>query len=1019
MTIRRPALHAVCIAAMAASSGTAELAAQDSSIATTTAFVDVAVVPMDRERVIEHQTVLVRDGRIERIGPADVVDVPLDAARVDGRGRYLIPGLADMHVHFVGVPADDDALAKLFIANGVTTAFNLQGGPEHLAMRKRFNTGEAMGPRIYTSGRFVNEPFFNTPEEVEREVVAQKAAGYDFIKMHGDMSREAYARLIEVAGREGIRVVGHAPRNLGVDVLLDERQYGVVHIEEFMYAHFGHHPTRNPQPLDEMDRLIEPLARRVAETKTWVTPTLITYLTITEQIENLESVLARPAVRFVPPSILTRWRRPENTYTQRYEPDAGPGFREAFAFQKRLLGAFHAAGVPLLAGTDAPIPSVVPGFSLHQELKIMVDAGLSPYAALETATRNPAAFFGVLDELGTIEEGKHADLVLLDANPLEDISVTARIAGVMLRGSWLPKDRLDGLLADVASYASTPAAVPARARQLDPVEHHRMRAQASEAIEAERFSEAADLLSRLAASNPRDGSIWLDYARAAMETGRETESLRGLEKAFEIGVIYPRAFVAREIAAIHARRGDRAAALDWLERAIAARWRDRSELVRDTAFASLRDDARFRELAGALPDRPFTRDEGWRYDLDYLVREARRLHKDVERPAFSAEFETTARRLHERIPELSDSEIVIEMRRLLTLLNDGHTGIERGDNATRLPLQFYLFSDGLFIVRADEPAADLVGARVLAFGAASTEAVLDSLNALVPRDNPMGVSWVGPRALTDPVLLKVIGATTDTAAVTLTIRDRDGALRNVTVRAGAGEGIDFSSLEWEEIARILAKRKLPPPFTSSDTTALFLQRVPAAFWFTPLHDIDAVYFQYNQVRPSQGQQTVADFAGELQDALRQTGARNLIVDVRHNSGGNSYTFPPLVRVLAWFQQQSPDHRIYMLIGRNTFSAAQNFTNIVATLIDPLFVGEPTGSSPNFTGESGGFMLPYSGIEANVSFRTHQGTIWDLDPLWIWPDVPVELSSEDYFADRDSVLEAVRALIRADAMKPTP
>lgn len=551
-----------------------------------------------------------------------------------------------------------------------------------------------------------------------------------------------------------------------------------------------------------------------------------------------------------------------------------------------------------------------------------------------------------------------------------------------------------------AIAAALLCAAPAASQSLGPADYYEMRQQARGTLEAGRFEEAFQLYERLTRSNPWAGALWLEYARAAEGLNRREAAVAGLQKAFELGVGWSRPYLARQIAAEYVRLGDRAAALDWLEKALEARWRDRTEFEDDTAFVALRGDPRFAELAGVLPDREFTRIEGWRYDLAYLIQEARRLHKDVERPAFSREFEETADRLNERIPELTDAEIVIEMRRLLTLLNDGHTGIERREGATRLPIELYVFSDGLFVIDTGENAVELRGAQVLAFGPVSTEQVFEALEELVPRDNPMGIPWVGPRVLADPVLLQVIGATDDSTRVTLTIRDRSGREREVSVAAISERPASRS--RW----------KLPPPRTTPDTTPLFLQRVTDSFWFTPLPDTDAVYFQYNQVRPRHRDESVAGFASRLQRALEETGARNLIVDVRHNSGGNSYTFPPLIRIMAWFRQASPENEIYMLIGRNTFSAAQNFTNIATTLVAPVLVGEPTGSKPSFVGESGGFRLPYSGARANVSFRTHQGTIWDEDPIWIAPDVPVELSSEDYFADRDPVMEAVRALIRA-------
>jgi urease alpha subunit len=195
------------------------------------AFVNVNVVPMDRERILPNHTVIIRDGLIAEIGPAARVNAPAGVTVIDGAGKYLMPGLADMHVHMAGSRDIQLALLKLYVANGVTTILNARGAPEHLALRAEIARGEVFGPTLLTVGPYVNEPFFTTPDEVERAVVEQKRAGYDFIKMHGDLSREAYARLMAVGRREGIRIIGHAPRTLGLEVTRDITRRHLVDAE--------------------------------------------------------------------------------------------------------------------------------------------------------------------------------------------------------------------------------------------------------------------------------------------------------------------------------------------------------------------------------------------------------------------------------------------------------------------------------------------------------------------------------------------------------------------------------------------------------------------------------------------------------------------------------------------------------------------------------------------------------------------------------------------------------------------
>ncbi len=236
------------------------------------AIENVSVIPMDRERVLDWQTVLVTRGVIARLGPTRAVTVPSGTRTIDGTGKFLLPGFADVHVHLASNPEDEQrTLLKLFLANGVTTVLNMRGIPQILELRRAVAAGRILGPRIYTVGPYVNEPFVTTPEEVERAVVEQKRAGYDFIKLHGSLSREAYATLNRVARREAIRVIGHAPRNLGVEVMFEERQYALAHAEEFLYDRQN---RSTDSSLPAVEAKIPEYARATARAQIWVMPNL-------------------------------------------------------------------------------------------------------------------------------------------------------------------------------------------------------------------------------------------------------------------------------------------------------------------------------------------------------------------------------------------------------------------------------------------------------------------------------------------------------------------------------------------------------------------------------------------------------------------------------------------------------------------------------------------------------------------------------------------------------------------------
>jgi imidazolonepropionase-like amidohydrolase len=414
----------------------------------TFAIVNASVLPMDRDTVLAGHTVLIRDGLIQQVAPNGRVSIPAGATRIDAAGKYLMPGLADMHIHMAGPRAIQEDLLKMYVVAGVTTILNMRGAAEQLALRSDIRAGRVLGPDMYTVGRYVNAPFFVTPDSVEREVVAQKRAGYDFIKMHGELSREAYARLHAVAKREGIRVIGHSPRTLGIDVVFAERQYALAHAEEFLYDTTG---SSRDADLPKFEPRIPELTRKTAAAGIWLMPSLTAYRNIGLMARDLPAFLARPDMQYLPAAIRAGWGPRTNPYTLRWGPDKAPGILARHALQQKLTKAFDSAGVKLVVGTDGLNVGTIPGFSVHDELKDLVEAGLSPYRALRAATANANAFLGASPCIGQVRAGCAADLLLLDANPLRDVGNTRRIAGVMLKGRWLPPQELDRLRESLAA----------------------------------------------------------------------------------------------------------------------------------------------------------------------------------------------------------------------------------------------------------------------------------------------------------------------------------------------------------------------------------------------------------------------------------------------------------------------------------------------------------------------------------------------------------------------------------------
>ncbi|MEJ2312466.1 MAG: amidohydrolase family protein [Gemmatimonadales bacterium] len=436
----------------------------------TIAFVNVNVVPLDREGVLRDQSVLVHDGRIVDMGPAAATPISERVTRIEGKGRYLIPGLFDMHSHLLSDDriADDHAGAELavILANGVTSIRIPIGKPEHLEYRRRIEGGEMIGPALYVGspqiagqafGSVFNGREVKTADQARQAVRDFHAEGYDFIKLTFFISEEVYDAVIAAASELGIPVVGHVGPQVRLARALQAGQQ-IEHLDQYLEAMLPEDaPTRNSlsgigiwqrpnwESLDYIDESkIADLARATAEAGVWNTPTLAFLNSSFGTGRSADELAESPDYAFVSAEVREELLRGRDVFWANPPPEER---RLRYVdLRNRLTKALYEAGARLMAGSDAPEWLLLGGFTLHRELESLVEAGLPPHAALEAATRNPAEWLGVLEETGTIEVGKRADLVLLRANPLESISNTRRIEGVMVGGQWLSRIALDFLL---------------------------------------------------------------------------------------------------------------------------------------------------------------------------------------------------------------------------------------------------------------------------------------------------------------------------------------------------------------------------------------------------------------------------------------------------------------------------------------------------------------------------------------------------------------------------------------------
>lgn len=410
------------------------------------AFVDVRVIPMDRERSLEHATVLVQDGRIAAVGAADSVTLPAGVLRVEGQGRTLIPGLTDTHVHLI-----DRGELPITLAYGVTCIRNMMGLPAHLDVRRDVERarerGELAGPRVLTSGPFTNAPQIATADAAREAVAAQKRAGYDCVKIHGPLELDVYRALSAACRSQGLMLVGHVPRNLRLeDVLAPDGTREISHAEEFVYTYFDR------DDVETDDASIASIAARVHECGVSVAPALVAYRSIVRQVRDLDGELARPEMRLVDPVSRLLWTAPFNRYRRSFSADDAAGLQRSLELQQRLVRGLADAHVVLLLGTDWGNPATVPGAAVHEELALLVESGLSPWAALRSATASARSHLTGRATAGTIAAGEAADLVLLDGDPLADIANAGRVAGVMVGGLWRPggdlKRDLERVVAD-------------------------------------------------------------------------------------------------------------------------------------------------------------------------------------------------------------------------------------------------------------------------------------------------------------------------------------------------------------------------------------------------------------------------------------------------------------------------------------------------------------------------------------------------------------------------------------------
>lgn len=434
-----------------------EAVAQPASQPSRVVFTGVSVIPMDREEVLANQTVIIENRRITHVGGPRAA--PAGATVIDGRGKFLMPGIAEFHAH---VPSGGQAgnahrTLALYALAGVTTARGMLGAPMHLAVRDSIADGQVFGPRLLTSGPSFNGNSVTSPEQAIAMVRAQKEAGYDLLKIHPGVPRVAFDSLAVTANRLGIPFSGHVPLEVGLDVAITAKHSTIDHLDglvEAMYS--GTAPLTpalngffglgivNQLDLSRFPRIVE----RVRASGVIMVPTQILSDNYANDATG-DQLTSLPEMRYWVPQQVASWRATKNNLLS--QPSVSREQRMAYiTLRRRFIKSLYDAGVPFLLGSDAPQLWNVPGFSAHRELIALVAAGLTPYQALRTGTVNVAKFLKEDGRSGAVRTGMRADLILLDANPLQNIANSSRINGVVVNGRWIGSAERQQMLARLA-----------------------------------------------------------------------------------------------------------------------------------------------------------------------------------------------------------------------------------------------------------------------------------------------------------------------------------------------------------------------------------------------------------------------------------------------------------------------------------------------------------------------------------------------------------------------------------------
>ncbi len=553
-----------------------------------------------------------------------------------------------------------------------------------------------------------------------------------------------------------------------------------------------------------------------------------------------------------------------------------------------------------------------------------------------------------------------------------------------------------------AAQAQTLNALLQEAKGTTPLAYYELSREAEVLYQQRNYGKAAEALEKLTTAYPYDGEKWYLLGRSRYALGQFKEAAQAFVKAEEIGVPPTARSNGADAARAFAQAGDTNLALDWLEKSVFVnRYESPEQLFQEKIFDSLRQHPRFQKLVAPVVSKGISRAEGWRTDLDYLILQIKRRNAVYSKKPLPEDFVRTADKLRKEIPQLSNEQIYFEMQHLMSLLRQTHNGLFVPGNLVKLkhlPLYFYAFPEGLFVVDALVPYEHLIGAKIVSFDDTPAERAIEATRYIAGGENDMGILWTVPGNLSVIQYLHALKLIKNPDKVNLTIVNREGKTSTVSP---------------EPIASLPRQKLKAPRISNLSAPPLYLTRPDEEHWFEYLPQEKTVYLKLNQIHHKPNE-SLAQLGLRLRDFLSKTDVRNLVVDVRRNHGGNTYLYTELLRTLIDFDTDK-DKKLFVVTDRWTFSATINFIADIDRLTNAIFVGEPSSSPPlTLGGDEGQITLPYSGIAGGLTTATWELTGPRDSREWVPIDIPVQTTAKDYFSNRDPVMEAILTLVRNEA-----